>query len=559
MKCGHYKKQHEHPYLKKVVFVDDSSRVEWDSVSTCNIENVVDVSLVLIHQKQDGGSNEIIGEDDLIKQKYLIAIYGDISVESSEGSTVKAKAVYIKLNYFVNGDGSDCFVFNDLTLKHSLSEFAKLFHSYLSKFYQSKPLFDIYLQPIDIKSFCIYFITQWPNEKNITKVFQQELTNMDTNMKRYSEFILEQLRQSEMFAKDISTTLLEVYFKNFMQYKQKFQNYSLLNDVENLCDLLSYLVLCYSSDSSNEEAFYNLLLKINDFYKKKFFFCCGMSNVDEINYSKSPYVFCFDCKKLICAKCFTFHRTHYYFDFCCIIKYKHGNIHSKLSTFLKYADKNENSLCSLKPVEDSVLKKLISEYHDSQAQAFSVFDAMDLFLKEHLTKLAPLIKFKFENETQTFTDMYLSKRFVSKEERSSTERKEHTAYKELIQNVTHKLKRQNTNQNKASNSASPFEDIINIIIKPSKQQPQFNKAEPFIANHGTVLERIDLENVIESNQHDKNDEMSPYLNLVGNTSDKGAERKYIDGFGSLFHFVMFYLERVYDEMLNFGNQYYPIN
>jgi hypothetical protein len=358
-----------------------------------------------------------------------------------------------------------------------------------------------------------------------------------------------------MFQKEISSTL-EDYQKEFRKCQERFQNYSLLNDTENLCDILNYLVLCNDNDSKKElqteNAFYNLLLKINDFYKKKFFFCCGTSN--EINYWKSPYVFCFDCKKLICVECFTFHRTHYYFDFCCIIKYKHANIHSTLSNFSNYSEEDN------KQVEDSVLKNLLWKLHETksqQIQQFSVFDAVDLFLKEHLTKMIPLIKSKFENDKKKFTNTYLSNNNINAQQRKEN----NNAYKELIQNVVNKLKRKNINKNKVINNASPFEDIINVIIEPTNKQQQqqrtVNQGESFIANE-TMWERIDLVKVIEKKLND-NKVVSLYESLVEHTKNKGVESKYIDGFGSLFDFVMLYLERVYDEMLNFGNQYYPLN
>ena len=577
--------QHEHRYIKKVEFLDkDFVNVELDSITACNIKSVIDVSLVLVHQKDN--SNENVNEDELIKMKYVIAIYGDIEVKSkNEDDAVNARAVYIKLNYFLDEEEeeeNDCLKFNTFTrLKIYLRDFVKLFHEFLLMFYQSKPLFDIYLKPIDIKSFCIYFLTQHPNEPDIQNAFEKELNNMIRNIdnnendtiKQYIEFIIKHLNKSEMFQEGISLTLKN-YQRKFRQCQEWFQNYSLLNDTENLCDILNYLVLC-NNESKNvpsiEDAFYNLLLKINDFYKKKFFFCCGTS--DEINYSKSPYVFCFDCKKLICVKCFTFHRTHYYFDFCCIIKYKHANIHSTLSNFSNYSEKKDTQSHSSKqdenknkdknneskkPVEDPVLKKLIGKFQETKSrqilQRFSVFDAVDLFLKEHLIKMIPLIKSKFENEKMKFINTYLSNNNIN----NVHQRKENNnAYKELIQNVINKLKRKNVNQNKVINNASPFEDIINVIIEPTNKQQQQrtdNQGESSITNE-TIWERIDLEKVIEKKSNDNKD-VSLYENLLEHTKNKGV---YIDGFGSLFDFVMLYLERVYDEMLNFGNQYYPFN
>ena len=559
-------KQHEHHYIKKVLFLDkDYANVEMNSITACNIKSVNDVSLVLVHQKNN--SNEKVNEDELIKMKYAIAIYGDIEVTSKdEVDVINARAVYIKLNYFLDEEEeeeNDCFKFN-IRLKIYLRDFVKLFHEFLLMFYQSKPLFDVYLKPIDMKSFCIYFLTQHPNEPDIQNVFEKELNTMISNIdndindtiKQYSEFIIKHLTESKMFQERITNTLKR-YQSKFRQCQEWFQNYSLLNDTENLCDLLDYLVLCNNDSknvSSTENAFYNLLLKINDFYKKKFFFCCGTS--DEINYSKSPYVFCFDCKKLICVECFTFHRTHYYFDFCCIIKYKHANIHSELSNFSKYSEKDDKQ-----QVEDSVLKKLLLKFQETksqQFQQFSVFDAIDLFLKEHLTKMIPLIKSKFENDKKKFTNTYLSNSNINVQQRKGN----NNAYKDLIQNIINKLKRKNVNKNKVINNASPFEDIINVIIKPTNKQQQQqqrldNQGESSIANE-TMWERIDLIKVIEKKSNDNKD-ASLYENLVKHTKNKGVESKYIDGFGSLFDFVMLYLERVYNEMLNFGNQYYPLN
>ena len=168
--------------------------------------------------------------------------------------------------------------------------------------------------------------------------------------------------------------------------------------------------------------------------------------------------------------------------------------------------------------------------------------------------MIPLIKSKFENEKMKFINTYLSNNNIN----NVHQRKENNnAYKELIQNVINKLKRKNVNQNKVINNASPFEDIINVIIEPTNKQQQQrtdNQGESFITNE-TMWERIDLEKVIEKKSNDNKD-VSLYENLLEHTKNKGV---YIDGFGSLFDFVMLYLERVYDEMLNFGNQYYPFN
>ena len=45
-----------------------------------------------------------------------------------------------------------------------------------------------------------------------------------------------------------------------------------------------------------QSIFYSLLLKINNYYKDNFPICCGYSSSKDINYVKSPYIFCFTCK-----------------------------------------------------------------------------------------------------------------------------------------------------------------------------------------------------------------------------------------------------------------------
>ena len=195
------------------------------------------------------------------------------------------------------------------------------------------------------------------------------------SMHTFARFSLNKLI---LFLSDTKEILIQLEIEDYLTYIGSTQTYSNLTEAINqdfpqwkqkcidICETALFVI-------NDENAFYNLLLKINDFYKKKFFFCCGTSN--EINYWKSPYVFCFDCKKLICVECFTFHRTHYYFDFCCIIKYKHANIHSTLSNFSNYSEEDD------KQVEDSVLKNLLWKLHETksqQIQQFSVFDAVDL-------------------------------------------------------------------------------------------------------------------------------------------------------------------------------------
>lgn len=537
--------QQDFPYLKNVVFDEDSSQIELDSIISFDIEKVNDVSLVLVHQKQNTSK---IKNEDLIKQKYLIAIYGDISVKNRE-STSKAKEVYIKCSFFLDEDNDDYCQFADTDLKKRLRKFVRWFYSFLLLFYNGKPLFDNYLKPTNVNSFCIYFSTTHKNKSKIGKVFKDELSRIDENMKKYKEFILEQLQKEKLFE---STTITET-LRDFKKIKN-FEKYSLFNDIENISDILNYLVLSHSTERSEEEAFYNLLLKINDFYKKKFFFCCGMSNLNEINYSKSPYVFCFDCKKLICVNCFTFHRTHYYFDFCCIIKNKHRNIHSELSKVSNSSEKNEeHSNSNEKVCLDTNLNKLFhkEDYYQSNKEnkfkEYSVFNAMHLLLEEHLTKLIPLIKYKFENEEEKFINMYL----VNKE-REGSKGKTNSSYEELIKNLSKKLKRKKINKNETCTIVSPFEDIMNFIFEPNDTEPLNDKENLF--------KRIDSEILLEKKTLKTNvQDESLYLKLVENTKENCVEKKYIDGFGSLFDFVMFYLERVFDEILNFGNQYYPIN
>jgi len=101
-------------------------------------------------------------------------------------------------------------------------------------------------------------------------------------------------------------------------------------------------------------------MKINNYFKIYFPLCCGILDLRDINYAKSPYIFCFDCNLLICNKCFLKHRNHKYFDIINSYKKKFANIHSNKNKFLN--------------ADPSKLKNIVDEYAEDLILKFIIYN-----------------------------------------------------------------------------------------------------------------------------------------------------------------------------------------
>ena len=197
--------------------------------------------------------------------------------------------------------------------------------------------------------------------------------------------------------------------------------------------------------------FYNLLLKINEFYKNTFLTCCEKKTNDEINYFKSPYVFCYDCNMLVCIKCFRDHREHNYFDFCCTVKKKIGNIHSNPSIFLNYS---QNGNEAHQPyVEDLILdnillalpesrfKRLLTSIDKNKSIHYSIFDFIDVFLVEFLYKEIYPLSDDVNNEYLKYYLSCLKKTNLFKMIMKESMKENEDIYDNIIEQLQHEEKK----------------------------------------------------------------------------------------------------------------------
>ncbi len=210
----------------------------------------------------------------------------------------------------------------------------------------------------------------------IESLFQNEIFEDETFKKSTNFTIFHELL-------DIQRTVIPSFFLrlnqdiNFKVYDDEDDPNKKLEEFNNL----------------KEAIFYNLLMKINNYYKLYYPLCCGAQDLKDINYIKSPYVFCFDCKLLICKKCFNKHKKHNYFDIVNTFMRKIANIHTDKSFFL---NSNSNKLKSIADeyAEDLILKYLIyfmeskidTILKQRERKYITILDFLDLILYETLIK-----------------------------------------------------------------------------------------------------------------------------------------------------------------------------
>ena len=203
------------------------------------------------------------------------------------------------------------------------------------------------------------------------EIFEDETFKQSTNFTIFHELL------------DIQRTVIPSFFLHLNQ-DINFNAYDNEDDHEKKLEELNNL---------KEAIFYNLMLKMNNYYKLYYPLCCGAQDLKDINYIKSPYVFCFDCKLLICKKCFNKHKKHNYFDIVNTFMRKIANIHTDKSFFL---NSNPNKLKSISDeyAEDLILKYLIY-FLDSkinlilkkrERKYITILDFLDLILYETLIK-----------------------------------------------------------------------------------------------------------------------------------------------------------------------------
>ena len=203
------------------------------------------------------------------------------------------------------------------------------------------------------------------------EIFEDETFKQSTNFTIFHELL------------DIQRTVIPSFFIRLNQ-DINFEAYDNEENEEKKNEEFNHL---------KEAIFYNLMLKINHYYKLYYPLCCGAQDLKDIHYIKSPYVFCFDCKLLICKKCFYKHKKHNYFDIVNTFMRKIANIHTDKSMFIN-SNPNKLKTISEEYAEDLILKYLIY-FMDSkineilkkrERKYITILDFIDLILYETLIK-----------------------------------------------------------------------------------------------------------------------------------------------------------------------------
>ena len=390
-----------------------------------------------------------------------------------------------------------------------LSEFARAFYDFLKFGQLIQKQFNKFIKPISFKSFIVYVILQQIKEKDI---FDEEslidyvstlLTyqNIEKMLPEYENAIIEKFIQG---FKDKSVIISSTYFSDkgakYLNLFRKFEilkDFTIGNDIERIIHSImnniyipisSNLINTFNKDATGHHMassittsslnqiklqesitekliqekklnysqaqmiyFYNLLLKINEFYKNTFLTCCEKKTNDEINYFKSPYVFCYDCNMLVCIKCFRDHREHNYFDFCCTVKKKIGNIHSNPSIFLNYS---QNGNEAHQPyVEDLILdnillalpesrfKRLLTSIDKNKSIHYSIFDFIDVFLVEFLYKEIYPLSDDVNNEYLKYYLSCLKKTNLFKMIMKESMKENEDIYDNIIEQLQHEEKK----------------------------------------------------------------------------------------------------------------------
>lgn len=413
----------------------------------------------------------------IIKNKviYFYRITGDIShckLDEKEGKYTHFNYKYIELpiEHFLSGQKTIFYSAESKQIQDVETILIKYTQNFNDFFVIGEKIMNAYnqiLKYVDLNSYLIFILNEQEeidlNDNNLEKKIQNiTIDNLKDNISNYINFLL--LKFSEMIVpykdcnniyKVIDMLKIDINaFKNDIETHYYVNGFSIIkNLIEILSKIQSHLFLSVDKGSKNssivkeyydllsskislqnqEEIFkaekildnyqvlimsiyYSFLLKINLFYKENFPFCCGNQNSKDINYLKSPYVFCFTCKMLICKNCFHSHEAHNYFDFACTIRNKIGNIQSDKKRFLNW--KKEPDLKKMKEriCEDNLLNLILRYIHfdiddlikqkiyskeRNKCIDLTVINLIDIFLFELLFKeIYPLIEdkeyFKYE-------------------------------------------------------------------------------------------------------------------------------------------------------------------
>lgn len=386
----------------------------------------------------------------LMKQKnkkgestFFYRIEGEIIkiTESNNDNEMFARTDYEQMDISIDDFNSHT---NPISCKDNLQDIIPIlmtFSEFLQNFMQITNLiyeqFKKVLKSVDIDTYLV-FILQNVRNLNIQSVTKESLKEMilsiryqelEENIPQYIDFILEQFYlpiankcPSNIPVYRVLETIIPdlLLVTNDMKKLGKLGDFSIMTEMSEIINKIdNELFLVFNekelATNNNEEfktnlinrLFYLLMIQINKFYKKTYPICCNYNKNTLLNYAKEPFVLCYDCKTIICQRCFKLHRAHRYFDFACTIKKKFANIHSSLNRFLNYKKNYGNSFgkissinieyaedhilfCILKGLDsiadDYLIYYIKSRLIHNESGHLTILHFLDVFLLEYLYK-----------------------------------------------------------------------------------------------------------------------------------------------------------------------------
>ena len=235
-----------------------------------------------------------------------------------------------------------------LSFKSSIDEAS--FEDYLTFLYDEKKIKDIKIK--DLKENIDDYVEEIKGD--FESKFLENVDKASSVNERLESLFKNDFFEEEALKKYSHFT---IFHELISIQKTVFPSLFLRLNINNFSDSLE------NEDESNnikESIFYSLMMKINNYFKIYFPLCCGILDLRDINYAKSPYIFCFDCNLLICNKCFLKHRNHKYFDIINSYKKKFANIHSNKNKFLN--------------ADPSKLKNIVDEYAEDLILKFIIYN-----------------------------------------------------------------------------------------------------------------------------------------------------------------------------------------
>jgi hypothetical protein len=334
----------------------------------------------------------------------------------------KSQKEEIKKNKILSKPKQEDYLLKNIQIYHWCDFYSKLFkHINL--------LNDIYVNnfsQVDLKTFLIYLIL-----KNL--VNQDTITSLgDIN---YKEILKSSLKGSliqetegyiSMLLQSLDDRAFNVNYEEIFlfenDYEMEFRDfkgiYSSYNTMKT--KILQFFLLRLHKETDLDEGkidlFYLMMVKISEYFKTFFPYCCGRKHPGSLKNSVEKKIyFCFKCEILLCSKCIKGHKLHQLFDFESLLKKKFQQPHSQdlfniESETKKIEDHNIDHLMDM-ILQNKKIQIKYSENHKSieDYKIFSVYEFLQILLYEHLFKL--VIELQLNNGD--FTDFLSDKEIAN--------------------------------------------------------------------------------------------------------------------------------------------------